>query len=38
MGRSGVGKSSLINALANKEVAKVDSVEPTTVKSTPYHI
>ncbi len=38
MGRSGVGKSSLINALANKEVAKVDSVEPTTVESTPYHI
>lgn len=38
MGRSGVGKSSLINALANKEVAEVDSVEPTTVESTPYHI
>jgi uncharacterized protein (DUF697 family)/GTPase SAR1 family protein len=38
MGRSGVGKSSLINALANREVAEVDSVEPTTVESTPYHI
>lgn len=38
MGRSGVGKSSLINALANKEVAEVDSVEPTTAESTPYHI
>jgi len=38
MGRSGVGKSSLINALADKEVAEVDSVEPTTVESTPYHI
>jgi uncharacterized protein (DUF697 family)/GTPase SAR1 family protein len=38
MGRSGVGKSSLINALANREVADVDSVEPTTVESTPYHI
>ncbi|WP_318571179.1 GTPase family protein [Salinigranum marinum] len=38
MGRSGVGKSSLINALANKKVAEIDSVEPTTPKSTPYHI
>lgn len=38
MGRSGVGKSSLINALANREVAEVDSVEPTTVESTAYHI
>jgi uncharacterized protein (DUF697 family)/predicted GTPase len=38
MGRSGVGKSSLINALANREVAEVDSVEPTTVESTQYHI
>lgn len=38
MGRSGVGKSSLINALANREVAEVDSVEPTTIESTAYHI
>lgn len=38
MGRSGVGKSSLINALANREVAEVDSVEPTTIESTPHHI
>jgi uncharacterized protein (DUF697 family)/GTPase SAR1 family protein len=38
MGRSGVGKSSLINALANQDVAEVGSVEPTTVESTPYHI
>jgi len=38
MGRSGVGKSSLINALANRDVAEVGAVEPTTVESTPYHI
>jgi len=37
-GRSGAGKSSLINALANKDVAEVGSVEPTTVDSEMYHI
>lgn len=37
-GRSGAGKSSLINALANKKVAEVGNVEPTTVESELYHI
>jgi len=39
-GRSGAGKSSLINALANKEedVAEVGAVEPTTVESELYEI
>lgn len=37
-GRSGAGKSSLINALARKNVAKIDSVEPTTVESKIYNI
>lgn len=37
-GRSGAGKSSLINALANKEVADVGAVEPETVESELYHI
>ncbi|MWV40578.1 GTPase [Natrialba sp. INN-245] len=37
-GRSGAGKSSLINALANKDAAEVGSVEPTTVESELYHI
>lgn len=39
-GRSGAGKSSLINALANKDedVADVGAVEPTTVDSTPYEV
>lgn len=37
-GRSGAGKSSLINALANKEVADVGTVEPTTVDSEMYHV
>mgnify|MGYP006267246751 CR=1 FL=1 len=37
-GRSGAGKSSLINALAKKEVAEVDSVRPTTAESTMYHV
>lgn len=37
-GRSGAGKSSLINALANKEVAEVGNVEPTTVESQMYHV
>ena len=37
-GRSGAGKSSLINALANKHAAEVGTVEPTTVESELYHI
>lgn len=37
-GRSGAGKSSLINALANKEVASVGAVEPETVESELYNI
>lgn len=37
-GRSGAGKSSLINALANKEVAEVGTVEPTTVESNMYNV
>lgn len=37
-GRSGAGKSSLINALANKTAADVGAVEPTTVESELYHI
>jgi uncharacterized protein (DUF697 family)/predicted GTPase len=38
LGRSGHGKSSLINALANKPVAEVGHVRPTTAVSTPYTI
>ncbi|MFC7027188.1 GTPase family protein [Halomicroarcula sp. GCM10025710] len=39
-GRSGAGKSSLINALANKDdpVADVGTVEPTTIDSELYNI
>ena len=37
-GRSGAGKSSLINALANKEIAEVGNIEPTTVESEVYNI
>jgi len=39
-GRSGAGKSSLINALANKDepVADVGTVEPTTTDSELYNI
>jgi len=37
-GRSGAGKSSLINALANKEVAEVGAVKPTTVDAQKYEI
>jgi len=38
LGRSGAGKSSLINALANKEEADVGAVEPQTVDSQKYQI
>lgn len=37
-GRSGAGKSSLINALANKEEADVGSIKPTTMESQLYQI
>lgn len=37
-GRSGAGKSSLINALANKEVAEVGDIEPETDDSQRYNI
>lgn len=37
-GRSGAGKSSLINALAKKDVADIGAVEPETVTSEKYHI
>lgn len=37
-GRSGAGKSSLINSLANKEIADVGAVEPETVESKLYNI
>ena len=37
-GRSGAGKSSLINALARREVAEVGAVEPTTRESRRYEI
>lgn len=37
-GRSGHGKSSLINALAGREVAEVGDIKPTTPESTPYLI
>lgn len=38
LGRSGHGKSSLINALANKPVAEVGHVRPTTATSTAHTI
>ena len=38
MGRSGHGKSTLINALANREVAVVGHVEPTTTQSEIHRI
>lgn len=37
-GRSGAGKSSLINALANQEVTPVGAVEPTTLDSQVHHV
>lgn len=37
-GRSGAGKSSLINALANRPAADVGAVQPETVESQLYHI
>jgi hypothetical protein len=38
LGRSGAGKSSLVNALANRQVADVGAFEPTTVSSSAYEI
>ena len=38
MGRSGHGKSSLINALAGRKVAEVGDIKPQTVGADPYHI
>ena len=37
-GRAGAGKSSLINALSNKQVAPVGDIEPTTEESQLYEI
>lgn len=37
-GRSGAGKSSLINALANREVAEVGDIAPQTSESKTYNI
>lgn len=38
VGRSGHGKSSVINALANKYVAEVGDIKPTTPATVPYDI
>ena len=38
VGRSGHGKSSLINALANKKVSEIGDIRPTTSKSLDYLI
>lgn len=38
MGRSGHGKSSLINALAGRKVADVDDIKPCTIGADPYYI
>lgn len=38
MGRSGHGKSSLINALANREIAETGDIKPTTAESVVHDI
>ncbi|MGI8648945.1 MAG: GTPase, partial [Rubrobacter sp.] len=38
MGRSGHGKSSLINALAGRKVAEVDDIKPRTIGADPHYI
>ncbi|GAK59592.1 predicted GTPase [Candidatus Vecturithrix granuli] len=38
LGRSGHGKSSIINALVKKDVAKVSDIKPCTVGADPYFI
>ncbi|MGO1469894.1 MAG: GTPase family protein [Tissierella sp.] len=38
VGRSGHGKSSLLNALANREVSEVGDIKPTTAESISYEI
>lgn len=38
MGRSGHGKSSLINALAGRKVAEVGDIKPQTIGADPYYI
>ncbi len=38
IGRSGHGKSSLLNALANRKVAEVGDIKPTTAESVAYDI
>jgi|GEM_PF-5918841 len=38
IGRSGHGKSSIVNALAKEEVAPVGDIEPTTPESIPYPV
>lgn len=38
VGRSGHGKSSLLNALANRDIAEVGDIKPTTTETVPYEI
>lgn len=38
VGRSGHGKSSLLNAIANRKVAEVGDIKPTTAATIPYEI
>lgn len=38
VGRSGHGKSSILNALANREIAEVGDIKPTTIESVPHEI